>query len=225
MLLFVFCFFSGCQKLPSTEEAALDPNTRETPDSARIICDPNGVSVMTPKVGSRSDGVHLAVENRLAGNADLSVNHSGGGMGWSVPAGESERVANVPPGKVEISCYSRSWGRDKLFAMEAEAIEVLAGDSGYKSTKLDCPREKNKKIEPYTKEEMEEQRGDHVEIFHRSDSVSLREGDVVEDAGNTRSRDERTVRVVRDGKVVATAHYLKFSTGCMEATDEYCLGF
>ena len=104
--------------------------------------------------------------------------------------------------------------------MEVETIEVVAGDSGYKSTKLDCPREKSKKIKPYTKEEMEEQNGDPVEIFRRSNSDSLRESDIVEAAGNTLSKDERTVRVVRDGKVVACAHYLEFSTGWMEATSE-----
>jgi hypothetical protein len=109
--------------------------------------------------------------------------------------------------------------------MEAETIQVVAGDSGYKSTKLDCPREKSREIEPYTKEEMEEQKGDPVEIFRRSNSDSLREGDIVEAAGNTRSRDERTVRVVHDGKVVATAHYPKFSTGWMGATEENCVGF
>jgi len=31
--------------------------------------------------------------------------------------------------------------------------------------------------------------------------------------------------MVRNGKVVATAHYLKFSTGWMEATEENCVGF
>ena len=109
--------------------------------------------------------------------------------------------------------------------MKTGTVEVLSGDSGYKSTKLDCPREKSRKIKPYTEEEMEEQRGSPVEIFRRSNADSLREGDVVEIAGNTRSRDEKTVRVVRDGEVVATAHYLKFSTGWMEATDENCAGF
>jgi hypothetical protein len=194
----------------------------ETSDTARVVCGLNGVSVLTTRVESRPDGIHLAIDNRLEWIADLSVSHSGGGMGWIVPKGESKRVANVPPGKVEIDCYP-SWARGRLPMMEVETIEVVAGDSGYKSTKLDCPREK--KMEPYTKEEMEEQKGDPVEIFRRSNSDSLREGDVVEAAGNTRSRDERTVRVVRDGKVVATAHYLKFSTGWMEATDENCVGY
>jgi hypothetical protein len=224
VFLFVFCLFSGCQRLPSSQEAGLDPKTKQTTDTARVICGGKGVSVLTRRVESQPDGVHLEISNLLEGRADLSVSHSGGGMGWSVPTGESKRVANVPPGKVEIDCYP-SWTRGRLPMMEVETIEVLAGDSGYKSTKLDCPREESKKIKPYTKEEMKEHRGDPIEIFRRSNSNSLRKGDVVEDAGNTRSRGERTVRVVRDGKVVATAHYLKFSTGWMEATEENCVGF
>ncbi len=224
VFLVLFLFF-GCQRPPSNEEAALDPKTKEAAKAARVVCEGDGVRVLTPRVESRPDGVHLAIDNRLEGNADLSVSHSGGGMGWSVPSGRSERVANVPPGKVEIDCYDPSWGKDRLLAMEVGAIEVLAGDSGYKSTKLDCPREKSKSIEPYTEEEMEGQEGDPVEIFRRSNSDSLREGDVVEIAGNTQSRDERTVRVVRGGRVIATAHYIKFSTGWMEATDESCAEF
>lgn len=141
-----------------------------------------------------------------------------------MPPGESERVANVPPGKVQIDCFGRSWGRARLFGMEVGTIQVLAGDSGYKSTKLDCPGGRSKKIEPFTKEETEEQKGAPVETFRRGNAGALREGDVVETAGNTQSRDERTVRVVRDGKVVVTAHYLKFSRGWMEATDESCAG-
>ena len=153
------------------------------------------------------------ISNRLEGDADLSVSHPEGGMGWSVTSGENKRVVNVPLGKIKIDCYSRSWGKDKLSAMDVGTMEVFAGDAGYKSTRLDCPREKSGKIKPYSEEETDEQKGDPVEIFRRSDSDSLREGDIVEIAGNTRSRDERTVRVARNGKVVATAHYLKFSTG------------
>jgi hypothetical protein len=72
---------------------------------------------LTPKVEARSEVLHFAVDNRLEGRVDLSVGHPGGGMGWSVPTGESTHVANVPPGRVEIECYSHSWSKDRLFAM------------------------------------------------------------------------------------------------------------
>ncbi len=116
--------------------------------------------MLTPELESRPDGVHLAIENRLDGMADLSVSHPEGGMGWSVPSGESRRVANVPPGRIEIDCSSRSWGRDKLFAMGAENMRVIAGDSGYRSPKLECPRGKLAGgMKPYTEEEMKAQEG------------------------------------------------------------------
>jgi hypothetical protein len=97
-------------------EAALERGSRsrskdETdPDTARVVCDGDGIHVLTPRVESRPDGIHLAIDNRHERIADLSVRHSGGGMGWSVPKGKSKRVANVPPGKVEIDCYRPSWG-------------------------------------------------------------------------------------------------------------------
>ncbi len=228
----VLAFLLGCGIEAAGDRATSFPErknktsvTDAVPTTARVVCGGEGVRVLTPEVEARADGVHLSIDNRLGESADLSVSHPGGGMGWSVPTGESKRVANVPPGRVRIDCLGRSWGRDKVFAMNVGKIEVLAGESGYKSTKLDCPRARPKEIEPFTEEEMEERRADPVEIFRRSNSGSLRQGDVVEAAGNTRSRDERTVRVVRDGRVIATAHYLKFSTGWLEATDETCAEF
>ena len=140
-----------------------------------------------------------------------------------MPVGVSERVANAPPGLARIDCYRRSW-RGEVGGGQ-QSFEFVAGDSGYEPAKLDCPRETGGRMEPYTEEEMQEQREDPAEIFRRSLSGSLREDDVVEIAGYPESRGEKTVRVVREGKVVATAHYLEFSTGWLEATEENCAGF
>ena len=225
LILVVLCVAFGCQGPPSTGGADSGPKTEEPADAARVVCGNDGVRVLTPRVESGPDGVHLEIDNRLDGSTDLSVSHPGGGMGWSVPTGRSERVANVPPGKVKIDCYGLSWREDRLLAMEIATVQVLSGDSGYKSTKLDCPRGKSGKIKPFTKEETQEQQGTPVEIFRRSNVDSLKEGDTVEIAGNTRSPHEKTVRVVRDGRVIAKAHYLEFSTGWMEATDESCAEF
>ena len=91
-----------------------------------------------------------------------------------LPTGESERVANVPPGKVRISCYSRSWGREKALTIESRTIEVLAGDSGYKAAKLDCPRGKLAGgMGQYSEEEMGG-KGDPVELLRRELAGSLK---------------------------------------------------
>lgn len=181
--------------------------------------------MLTPKVAAQSDGVRLSIEDRLGGSADLSVSHPEGGMGWSVPAGESGRVANVPPGKIEIDCFSRSWGRDRLLGMEVGTMQVLASGSGYKSAKLGCPRGKpGGGMKPYTEEETKVHEGDPADLLRRELSGSLREDDVVEIAGNTQKRGEKTVRVVRDGKVVANAHYFRVSNGWLGGLIENCAG-
>ena len=209
----------------SSPERSHVTGAERNPTTARVVCDSGGVSVLTPEVESRPDGVHLAIENRLEGSADLSVSHPEGGMGWSVPSGESGRVANVPPGKIEIDCFSRSWGRDRLFAMGTETMRVLAGDSGYKPAKLECPRGKLAGgMKPYTEEEMKAHEGDPTDLLRRELSGSLSEGDIVEIAGNTQNRDERTVRVVRDGEVVANAHYFRTSDGWLGGLTENCAG-
>lgn len=77
VFLCALCLF-GCQRLPSSQEAGPDPKTKQTADTVRVICGGIGVSVLTPKVESRPDGVHLEISNRLEGRADLSVDHSGG---------------------------------------------------------------------------------------------------------------------------------------------------
>jgi len=213
MLVVALAF--GCRGTME-DEGAPPPEQERVPSNVRVVCDGEGAHVLTPEVEASPEGVHLAIDNRLQGNADLSVDHPGGGMGWSVPTGESERVADVPPGKVTIACYSRSWGREKALSIESGATEVLAGDSGYKSPGLDCPRGKLAGgMGPYSEEMGGE--GDPVELLRSEVSGRLREGDVVEIAGNMRSRDEKTVRVVRDGKVVANAHYMRVSDGWLGA--------
>ena len=220
---------TGCGLQAGGDGPTSSPEKEETsgmgrkPTMALVVCDGDGVSVLTPEVEASPDGLHLAIDNRLDGSADLSVSHREGGMGWSLPAGESERVANVPPGKVKIDCFSRSWGRDRLFGMEIGTVQVLAGGSGYKSTKLDCPRGKPAGgMKPYTEEETRAHKGDPAGLLRRELSGSLREGDVVEIGGNTRNRDEKTVRVVRDGEVIANAHYFRVSNGWLGGLTENC---
>jgi len=97
VLILLFSF--GFQTFSSNWKADLAPKTKVAAEAARVFCEGDGVRVLTLRVESRPDGIHLAIDDRLEGNADLSVSHSGGGMGWSVPTGESQHVANVPPGR------------------------------------------------------------------------------------------------------------------------------
>ena len=116
-------------------------------------------------------------------------------------------------------------GRDKLGEIGDDTMEIVEGGSGYKSTELDCPRGKLAGgLRPYSEDEMGGE-GEPVELLRNDLSDSLKKGDVVEIAGYPESRDEKHVRVVRDGKVIATAHYLRVSDGWLGGLTENCAGF
>jgi hypothetical protein len=68
-------------------------------------------------------------------------------------------------------------------------------------------------------------KGDLARIVRRGLSDRLREGDAVELAGYLESRDRRIVRVVRDGRVVATVAFTASSSGWLEDSSSNCAGF
>jgi hypothetical protein len=62
-------------------------------------------------------------------------------------------------------------------------------------------------------------------MVRRGLSDRLREGGVVEVAGYPKSRERRIVRVVRDGRVVATVAFTAGSGGWVEDSSSNCAGF
>jgi hypothetical protein len=68
-------------------------------------------------------------------------------------------------------------------------------------------------------------KGDLAEIVQRNLSDRLRRGDAVELAGYPMSWDRRIVRVVRDGRVVATVAFMAASGGRLEHSSSNCAGF
>lgn len=69
------------------------------------------------------------------------------------------------------------------------------------------------------------EKGDPVDITRRRFSEEIEEGDVVEVAGYPESRGERTVRVVREGRVVAVVEYFRESGGWLGSGYSACAGF
>jgi hypothetical protein len=88
-------------------------------------------------------------------------------------------------------------------------FEIVAGESGYKPTDLECKPgatpsfAASADVGGYTGSHPVERARE--EEFSRN--LKLKEGDVVEEAGYPQSPDPKPVRVVRNGKVVATIDY------------------
>jgi hypothetical protein len=124
----------------------------------------------------------------------------------------------LPPGTGKINC-----SLDGDFEYNYASFEVVEGDSGYKSLALEC----KPGAEPRFSSMMASGGDSKFDLVSYRDPIGkareyykkgLKQGDVVEEAGYPKDADP-TVRVVRNGKVIAT--YWS-ATMAMYAT--YCSG-
>lgn len=203
----VLAILPSCAGRPSRSDV---PDVASgAPDVARIVCSEDGTRVETPTVRAQPDGVHVTVDNRLGFHTGFSMRfENGGGGGRNAPRGESAHVLSAPPGRLEIGCYT---DRDAL-APDLQALRVVDPTGIYRSTELDCERIVGENVDFASGTPGVE--GDPVEIA-RDDlgsAVGLRADDVVELAGYPED-EPPTVRLVRDGRVVATISYFETEQG------------
>jgi hypothetical protein len=187
------------------------------PDTARIVCTEDGTQVLTPRVEAQPDGVHFVIDNRLESNPGFSARYRDGGTGGNTPVGESEHVGLFPPGTVEIGCHEPLPGGG-FGEPGYRGLEVIDKDDSYKSTRLECAsREGVSGASVFGSSsqagELTGKKESPVELTRSRFSERLGEDHVVELAGYPEARGERTARVVRDGRVVATAHYYRAEGG------------
>jgi hypothetical protein len=188
------------------------PNTTETLNGNSLT------RVLTPKVAAHPDGVHIQFDNRLGERADYYTEDSKVAWGVRIPKGKSNQAALLPPGTAKITCSLR-----EDFESNYASFDVVEGDSGYKSLELECapwaePRYSSMIASGAdSKFELVSSR-DQVEKAREYYRKGLKEGDVVEEAGYPTDPNP-TVRVVRDGKVIAT-----YWSATLEMYATYCWG-
>lgn len=191
--------------------------------TARIVCGPDGTRVLTPRVEARPDGVHFVIDNRFEAGTGYSVEYpEGGGGGESVPRGESRHVEELPPGKNRIGCERPPVdGTGSDYA----ALEVVDPDGVYKPVDLECEGGRSVSGMAQFAPGVKGERGDPVEIARRAFSKKIKDDDTVELAGYPKSTEHRTVRVVRDGRVVANVVYNRDGKGWLQDHYEACESF
>jgi hypothetical protein len=161
--------------------------------------------------------VHIQIDNRLGKDAAFFTEPNGS-IYVPIPKGKSNRVELLSPGTAKINCSLRG---DAEF--EYASFEVVEGDSGYKSLELECKPGAEPSFSTFvasgagSKLELVSYR-DPLEEARKVFSEGLKEGDVVEAAGYPEDPNP-PVRVVRNGKVVAT-----IGTYEMRNTVTYCEG-
>jgi hypothetical protein len=205
------------EQIPSTarivclEEEASSPPPKTSvspPPKSSVAANGDSVTrVLTPKVAAQPDGVHMQIDNRLGERAKYFAE------GWTgvegpltegpLPKGKSNAVEDFPPGPAWIRCYLPG----DIYYINA-SFEIVEGDSGYKSLDLECKLG----TEPIHLSLMYATAGSDFgddpvkgarEVFSQEGYKGLKEGDVVEEAGYPEEPDQ-PVRVVRNGKVIAT---------------------
>ncbi|HEX6710137.1 MAG TPA: hypothetical protein VF068_07370 [Rubrobacter sp.] len=205
----------------TTIEPTQSSSQEKAAKTARVVCGPGGMRVLTPRVEARPDGVHFVIDNRFDADAGYSVDYpEGGGEGFSVPRGESEHVGDFPPGKVRIGCEKPPVDGTHI---DYATLEVV--DPVYKPVELECEGGMAVSGGPQYAPEIKGKGGDLDKITRRSFSNQIKDGDTVEFAGYTESRDYRTVRVVRDGRVIAKVVYFREGEGWLQDHYEACGSF
>jgi len=180
----------------------------DVPMVARVVCAEGGTRVETPSVRAQSDGVHVVIDNQLGFDTGFSTRYEIGAEGSNAPQGESEHVLRAPPGALEIGCYTDP----DAIESDLQTLSIVDPSGIYRSTKLDC----DSIVEGVgdSPEGATGERGDPVDLARtRFDQVTdLGDDDVVEIAGYP--KDElRTVRLIRNGRVVATITYYEDGQG------------
>lgn len=191
----------------------------DVPTVARVVCAEGGTRVETPSVRPQADGVHVVIDNRLAFDTGFSTQYeNGAGGGSNAPMGESRHVIPAPPGALLIGCYT---DRDAIES-DLQTLDVVDPSDIYRSTELDCDSIVGG-VSDYP-EGATGERGDPVDLATaRFDQVTdLGDADIVELAGYPQE-ELRTVRLVRDGRVVATiSFYGSERDGWLEDTFSRC---
>ena len=189
------------------------------PHSTETLNGDSLTRVLTPKVAAHPEGVHIQFDNRLGKGAEYFTPDSHVAWEVPIPEGKSNQAALLPPGTAKINC-----SLDGDFRYNYASFEVVEGDSGYKSLELECkpgaePRFSSFIASADSKFELVSYR-DAVEKAREYYKAGLKEGDVVEPAGYPKAKDPNpTVRVVRNGKVIAT-----YWSVTMEMYATYCSG-
>ena len=192
--------------------------TSPPPHSTETLSGNSLTRVLTPKVAAHPDGVHIQFDNRLGKGAQYNTPDSKVAWADPIPEGKSNQAALLPPGTVKINCSLAG-----EFDFNYASFEVVEGDSGYKSLELECKPGAEPRFSsfiasgPDSKLELVSYR-DPVEKAREYYKKGLKEGDVVEAAGYP-TDPKPTVRVVRNGKVIAT-----YWSATMEMYATYCSG-
>ena len=184
---------------PAAGAGAPPPPPASVPTTAVLVCGADGASVETPEVAASRDGVHFEIRNESGAERVVHVQAGGSVQGEGLPAGMHTRVWALPPGPATVTCDETAGDPGEQGGAD---FEVVDPDGLWVPTELDCEDVSNAILD--YEAGTPGKTGEPADVVRAERSTELEESDVVEPAGYPGVRDSPVVRVVREGRVVAT---------------------
>ncbi len=213
-LLVLTLLAAGCGGQQASERRS--SSVADPPAVAELVCGENGPELLTPVVRPQEDGVHIRVRNEADHEVELDyeiTRGAAGGGGSIAPPGSSEHLIPFGAKEISVGCYAEALDR----------VDLLVFDPGgvLKSPELQCAAyEPDPPIPPKGLKG-----GEPVDVARRFlGDRGLRPTDVVEQALPIADEFE-TVRVVRDGRVVAAVWFDDPDSAHGIGTVETCTDF
>ncbi|MGH2636932.1 MAG: hypothetical protein ACRDHU_12415 [Actinomycetota bacterium] len=191
----------------------LEPTEGLAPDVAVVRCDGTEIVVDTPVVRAQADGVHFTVV--ATGETAFSITEDTGqagshpddpvgtGQGLDTEPGDNVILSTVPPGRYLVACSPRSDPGLAGGATGTASIEVVDPAGYHVPSEPECPGGEAWGQSPAYEAGARGDVGDPVDVA-RGRLIGLEANDVVERAGYPDSATEPVIRIVRNGRVVAT---------------------
>jgi hypothetical protein len=172
-----------------------------------IVCtEDGGTRLWTPVVEVQPDGVHVDVDNRAGEPTSFF------GLSVDVDEGRHKAVVSEPPGKMRVACYPYSQHESDAKPVRYK-LELVDPKDHWISTELECEPDSlvQSTISDFAHPLDQGMSKNPIELV-REGVRGLEADDVVELAGYPEA-EIPTVRVVRDGRVIATFGFIQADDG------------
>ena len=185
----------------------VQPTPSETSDVVLIACDGTSTTMQTPTAAAQADGVHLRIDNTSGTNLSFQMDSLGGD---NADIGTTDLVAQLAPGTQRVRCQDPFGDRGSAFGWVS--LEVVDPNGYWVDPALDC---NGGMIGSSNIDYAQQPAGilDPIEAGRNALQHYIQEGDELKLAGYPESKGQRTVVLVRDGRVVASVRLQRGTVG------------
>lgn len=186
---------------------APEPQPAALPDVARAVCTEDGVTLESPSVKPRVDGLHVEVVNETGSELAFSLSGAESGLGFGAPPGTTDEIVDLGPGTLTVTCSDPATGPEEGGA----TLEVVDEDGVWVTTTLPCAEQFSQVVD-YIQGAKGETSDPLAAAREALESFGLEPDDVLERAGYPEAVTAR-VRLVRAVEPVAVVDLVDDGAG------------